>query len=209
MRTGRVHYGAGGLSPELQALATLYCPSPPINRRLGSLLEVARRRRNRHHRLHHRSASLCHDYLAQAAVVALGGDGGNLSLEMRGDLLFLGTWRILIPYPLHLHETRNTSPAHTLPPCSPYVLTTPQVRTNVELADTTKDLRDEKARMDALLVRQYNLIQCFSNPKATTNDLAKAGTATGDSNTVGEKKGEGGGYLWISITVRGGGGYLV
>jgi hypothetical protein len=63
--------------------------------------------------------------------------------------------------------------------------------------------------MDALLVRQYNLIQCFSNPKATTNDLAKAGTAAGDSNTVGEKKGEGGGYLWISRTVRGDGGYPV
>ena len=37
-----------------------------------------------------------------------------------------------------------------------------------------------QARMDAMLVRQYNLIQCFSNPKATKNDL--------DDTTVGESK---------------------
>ena len=29
--------------------------------------------------------------------------------------------------------------------------------------------------MDTLLVRQYNLIQCFSNPKATGNDLSGGG----------------------------------
>ena len=63
----------------------------------------------------------------------------------------------------------------------------PQVHTNLELAETTKDLQDEKARMDALLVRQYNLIQCFSNPKATGNDMGKAGTGSGgDNSTVGE-----------------------
>ena len=33
--------------------------------------------------------------------------------------------------------------------------------------------------MDAMLVRQYNLIQCFSSPKATGNDLAN------DDSTIG------------------------
>jgi hypothetical protein len=58
-----------------------------------------------------------------------------------------------------------------------------QGRTNAELASTTKDLRDEKARMDTLLVRQYNLIQCFSNPKATGNESPKNNS---DSSAMGQ-----------------------
>ena len=43
--------------------------------------------------------------------------------------------------------------------------------------------------MDAMLVRQYNLIQCFSNPKAKGNELAH------DDSTVGEHAHLGGGGL--------------
>ena len=46
------------------------------------------------------------------------------------------------------------------------------VRTNAELEGTTKVLKEEKARMDVLLVRQYGLIKCFSDTKApAVNDL--------------------------------------
>mmetsp|Transcript_4672 Transcript_4672/g.14117 ORF Transcript_4672/g.14117 Transcript_4672/m.14117 type:complete len:888 (-) Transcript_4672:1869-4532(-) len=39
---------------------------------------------------------------------------------------------------------------------------------NGQLAETTYELKEEKARMDVMLVRQYNLIQCFSasSPRA-------------------------------------------
>ncbi|GAX74177.1 hypothetical protein CEUSTIGMA_g1626.t1 [Chlamydomonas eustigma] len=50
---------------------------------------------------------------------------------------------------------------------------------NKELAGITCDLQAEKARMDALLVRQYNLIQCFSSTK-TSND----NPLTADSTAV-------------------------
>ncbi|KAG1672491.1 hypothetical protein FOA52_002799 [Chlamydomonas sp. UWO 241] len=49
---------------------------------------------------------------------------------------------------------------------------------NAELAETTSRLEAEKARMDVMLVRQYNLIQCFSvaGPKGNMQ--------TGDGSTV-------------------------
>lgn len=64
----------------------------------------------------------------------------------------------------------------------------PPQESNTALAATTKSLQDEKLRLDALLVRQYNLISVLGG--SGKKDKKKGGTGgtggkggTGDSGT--------------------------
>lgn len=59
---------------------------------------------------------------------------------------------------------------------------------NGRLADTTAKLQDEKLRLDALLVRQYNLIAVLGGPRD-----GKHGEGGGGRGGRGGKHGEGGG----------------
>jgi hypothetical protein len=58
---------------------------------------------------------------------------------------------------------------------------------NKQLEQTTAKLQEEKLRLDALLVRQYNLIAVLGkpNPRRGCRDLEDTG-ATPDSSTGGE-----------------------
>jgi hypothetical protein len=104
------------------------------------------------------------------------------------------------PYP-HLTPP-HSSPPHPHPAPHPNIKP-PQDR-NVRLADTTSKLQNEKLRLDALLVRQYNLLAVLGGPKA---GRGRGGGKDGSTDgSLESKEGLTLGALMFRVDVSGGGG---
>jgi hypothetical protein len=56
-------------------------------------------------------------------------------------------------------------------------------KTNKQLASTTEKLQEEKLRLDALLVRQYNLIEVLGKPHKRGCRSPDDGAGTPDGST--------------------------
>lgn len=57
------------------------------------------------------------------------------------------------------------------------------VRINQALAVATTHLEEEKARMDVMLVRQFNLIECFSNTNQANLDASSLAVANSSESS--------------------------
>lgn len=101
------------------------------------------------------------------------------------------------------HVTHHDTPHHT---ASPHHTPTPQPPpqdSNKQLEQTTNKLQEEKLRLDALLVRQYNLIAVLGKPQHRRNCRSDAGTGSPESSTGGDAP-EGltlGGWVLVFVCV--------